>query len=606
MVVLISRQAWEAEPRQVEARVTRSGAARVVLCALACLPAGAGDLSERLQLTLDRVRKGGPPQYSPDFLLQDVTPQHVRRFTEYSGDVSGRYVGALAAALESGRAAPELDRLVPQILGWQKPEGYFGDPFQFDDAGPKEMRLLWGNGRLLTGLLEEHRRRPRPEILAAALRLAEFLLRIGPLMDSEPIRRRFEAKQFATGYICWTQNIEALAELYRLTRDDRWRRLAEQIAGRVERKPAEHAHGFLTSLRGIVALYEATGRAEFLARAEREWQAIVNGGEVTPAGGIPEAWRPNSIRTEGCGDADWVRLSLSLWRLTGQKKYLEMAERSIFNELALNQFETGDFGHRELTPNGVGQRNAVRAWWCCTLHGLRCLPEVREAAFRVRDDALFYDLPVDGAGKAAGLAAEAESTLGKDAQVRLSITAAGGRARAIHIRAPEWAAEVTLRINGVPRRTAVKEGYLTVRRRWKRGDRVAAACSLKTRAERKPDSNRIALVHGPWLLGIDEAGSPAYYEEMRGENRLAVTVGQDGTVSLPRAVRPRPGRFAVPVAQFSVTYAPGGYPLQPWKALLRPLAEQTGILSAEWEYWFVPAEPAGGVRAPQALRQAVQ
>jgi len=53
---------------------------------------------ERFHLTLRRVLEGEAPRYSDDFLLADVKPTAERRFTEYSGDLSGRYIGALATA----------------------------------------------------------------------------------------------------------------------------------------------------------------------------------------------------------------------------------------------------------------------------------------------------------------------------------------------------------------------------------------------------------------------------------------------------------------------------------------------------------------------------
>jgi hypothetical protein len=42
----------------------------------------------------------------------------------------------------------------------------------------------------------------------------------------------------------------------------------------------------------------------------------------------------------------------------------------------------------------------------------------------------------------------------------------------------------------------------------------------------------------------------------------------------------------VPEARFSVEYLPGGYPMIPSRAVLRPVAEQTGTRSLNWEFWF--------------------
>jgi DUF1680 family protein len=561
----------------------------VLATLLAASAAPAGDLSDRYRLTLDRVLRGGPPFYTEDFVLKDAIPEHVRRFTEYSGDVSGRYVGALAAAAaDLDRAIPPLDGIVPKLIRLQKPDGFFGDGFHYDNIGEKDMALIWGNGRLLIGLLEYHRYRPEPETLAAARRIAEFLLRLAPVMNSEENRQRFDRNQFASAYICWTQNIEAFAELYRLTKDERYLRVAEQIADFTGRGPSSHAHGFLTALRGIVELYRVGGDRKFLDQAEREWQSIVDSGEVLLPGSVPEAWRPNMTRTEGCGEADWVRLTLALWQTTAKPKYLEMAERTIFNELAMNEFNTGDFGNRTFAPNGVAGHGASRAWWCCTLHGLRCFPDIVAGAFRARQGTLLYDLPVDGRVRDEGLAVRAESSLGRNGTAAILVTASDGNRRAIAIRRPEWSSTVALRLNGTPLNAVERDGYLHTERAWKTGDRLLVSYALKTRAVRKPDSQRVALFHGPWLLGVDDAGTPAWYDEVHERNRLAIEIGADGAVQLQRLPAPQTRPFSVPVAQFQVMFQHGGYPVQPARAVLRPLAEQTGMPATSWEYWFTP------------------
>jgi DUF1680 family protein len=550
--------------------------------------AAAGDLTDRYQLTLERVLSAGTPAFSEDLILKDVIPEHVRRFTEYSGDVSGRYVGALAAAaLDRNAPFSKLDQLVPKIIGLQKPDGFFGEAFHYTQLKPNDMALLWGNGRLLIGLLEYYRHNPQPEVLAAARRLGDFLVKIGPTLNSDEVRRQFQSGQFASGYICWTQNVEPFAELFRLTKDSRYRQMAEAIADRTERRPSEHSHGFLSSVRGIVDLYRVTGERKYLDRAEREWHGVIESGNLLLPGSIPEAWRPDIVRTEGCAEADWVRLSLALWQLTGKSEYLEKAELSLFNELSMNQFTTGDFGHRLIANTGVAGHNFGRAWWCCTLHGLRCFPDVLSSAFRLSDGVLSYDLPVDGRARGEGLAVSADSALGRDGSVRLQITSADGKTRTLAIRQPSWARDMEISVNGRKLDAPNRNGYRQLTRGWKAGDRVLVKYAMTTRTVRDPQSKRVALFHGPWLLGIDEAMNPYYFDEPSNENRLRLAApAADGAVALDRAPVTGAVKFAVPAARFTVTYLQGGYPMTPGKAVLRPVAEQTGTSTTTWEFWF--------------------
>src|SRR5580698_8536443 len=94
---------------------------------------GQGDLQARYELTLRRVLSGESPAYTEEFLLADVRPDPVRRFTEYSGDLSGRYIGALAVAAQAyGKPFPGLDGLVEKVIALQKVDGYFGAGFHYD------------------------------------------------------------------------------------------------------------------------------------------------------------------------------------------------------------------------------------------------------------------------------------------------------------------------------------------------------------------------------------------------------------------------------------------------------------------------------------------
>jgi hypothetical protein len=45
----------------------------------------------------------------------------------------------------------------------------------------------------------------------------------------------------------------------------------------------------------------------------------------------------------------------------------------------------------------------------------------------------------------------------------------------------------------------------------------------------------------------------------------------------------------IPSSHFRVPYLPGGYQMQPQTAVLRPVAEQTGLAhKTQWIVWFDP------------------
>ncbi len=540
---------------------------------------------DRYELTLNRVLRGTSPAYTEEFLLADLHPTASRRFTEYSGDLSGRYIGALAtAARVYGSNFASLEHLIPKVIALQKSDGYFGSTFHYDKPTDNDLALLWGNGRLLVGLLEYYRYKRKPAVLAACKRLGEFLLRIAPLMLSKDIRNEFGSAHFASGYICWTQQTEGLANLYTVTHDERYRLLAEQIADLIERRPGDHVHGYLTSLRGVMDLYHTTQEARLLHLCDLAWRDVVESEDLLVTGGVPEGWSPNKHRTEGCAEVDWLRLNLSLWKATANPKYLAAAERVAFNELALNQFATGDFGHRVLTPTGISGDGAARAWWCCTLHGLRYFPDVQTAAFRQEAGALCYDLPIDSAinddrTSSARLSAIATSSLANDGSVRITITSADENPASLRIRNPDWSQTLAIRLNGRTSQFPIEREYVRVHRQWQCGDLVEVSYVMSLRSKTS-EQKRTTFSYGPWLLGAPASHNAAYFNELTIENKLIVEKNQK--------VEENPiGPFTVPVAARSFACIPAEFPEQQETVTLRAVAEQTGEPSTSWELRFL-------------------
>ena len=559
-------------------------------------------MRERYELTLRRVLSGTCPAYTQEFLLADVRPTPERRFTEYSGDLSGRYVGALATAARVYHTSlPGLDSLVERIVALQKPDGYFGSDFHYEKPTDQDLALLWGNGRLLVGLLEYYRYKPSESVLTACTRLGNFLVRISPLMLSKDIRNEFGAAHFASSYICWTQQTEGLANLYLVTQDARYKTLTEEIAVVIERRPGDHVHGYLTSLRGVMDLYQMTSDTRLLRQCEVAWQDVVQSPDLLITGGVPEGWSPNKHRTEGCAEADWLRLNLSLWRVTGDPKYLVMAERTTFNELAFNQFDTGDFGHRVLSDTGFLGDGAVRAWWCCTLHGLRYFPDIQSSAFRSADGALWYDLPIDSHIETTSLSAAATSSLAKNGTIRITITSGGETPASLRIRKPEWAKALTIRLNNTVSPYSVDEGYVHIRRRWKTGDVITVNYAMSLRYE-STSQERVAYFYGPWLLGASASDNPRYFNDLTTGNKLS-----SATNTAISGVRHPSRRFTVPIAVTSLHYTPAEFPDQQESVVLRAAAEQTGQLSTSWDFrflttptlrWF-PRRSSGGSLLPK-------
>ncbi len=538
-------------------------------------------LYARYCLTRDRVLSGTEPAYSSEFLFSDLRGEPGRRFTNFSGDTSGRWIGALASS--SATFKEEFSGLSPFVesaLKLQHPEGYFGKSFNADDPSDDDLALLWGNGRLLVGLAEYYSLGHDPAVLQAARRLGDFLVKIAPRFNSAQMEQAFGSAHFATSYICWTQQTEGLAELYALTKDVRYRDVCADISRRITRRPGDHVHGFLSSVRGTLDLYKATGNDEHLQTVLRHWKDVTESGDILVTGGVPEAWSPKRLRTEGCAECDWLRLNLELHAVTGQEEFLRRAEDVLFNEFSMNQFWTGDFGHAFLgdlgqadyshAQSGAGEPRIVlvRAWWCCTLHGLRAFPAVQQRVFRQSEDRLIYQIPVDGWFESDGIKVTARSWLAAEGKVEIKVERASRGAR-LEVRQPHWAGAIALSHKG-----QALPGLLVSD--LESGDAITIQYSMKKRVSPLDAKGERKTVHvGPWLLGASAADQQSYFNELHRDNVLL----ED---SLREATSTNALPFAVPIAARRCSVLPAEYPVQPSEVELRAVSEQTAHPPSRW------------------------
>jgi len=534
------------------------------LCVTSAFP---GDLTDRFDRTRARVLDGKEPRYDAELLLADLDGDGSRLFTDFTGDLSGRFLGATATVGRSDpRAAARAAELIEGILSRQRDDGGFGRRLDYGSVDREHMAQLWGLGRLLVGLVEFAEANGDDRSRSAALRLGDYLAELGPRLNRRDVRGRANGSWLANGYGCWTQNMEGLAALCRLSGERRYLDAARAIVPFADGFEGEHSHGRLSTLRGMLALAELSGDSVLTERVARAWESLAASGHVRLSGAVAEYLEPNPTRDEGCSNADWLRLSLMLWHLSGDPKYLEAAERSYFNGFLANQFANGDFGHRVFAERGL-RAGGVRAWWCCTLHGLRAFSAVSASAFVADGDGLFYVLPVDGEGSSSGLRARAESTLSTNGEVRLTVLEAPTEPTEIRVRLPRWAAAVRL-----SREAQEGEGFVAVRRQWKKGEELRIEYELAA-GELRDNQGGLALTLGPSLLGIDELTTPAYFGQPYDQVRL---------LSPPTDTAGRGGLEALP----SVGFLVAGYPSQPGRAKLTPWGDSAGEVRRDYRFYL--------------------
>jgi hypothetical protein len=347
-----------------------------------------GETRARLERAYQRL--GSPPLDDPEFVLADVQFHLQRRFTEYSGDISGRMLGALnATGAILGGSPKMIETLMAGFRKCQKADGHFGAEQDLPRGVSQErdMPICWGNGRLLLALCERYRRAPTPELLAMARRLGEYVISTRPYYGK---RENFErvGGNYASGFTtCYPSMIDGLAALGQITGEQRFYDEARFIArlSLIDNEfKAHHSHGRLTAYRGMLDLDRFTGTQEFLDPVRAGCKTITDT-LLMPTGGITERFDRTDPRDEGCTEADWIRVNLLLWQATGDTRCLDAAECALRNHLLAMQSPNGGFGHHVFRtlhggdkPYLAGGVNHVgyEAYWCCSMHGTQILADV--------------------------------------------------------------------------------------------------------------------------------------------------------------------------------------------------------------------------------------
>jgi hypothetical protein len=468
-----------------------------------------------------------------------------RPFKQYSGDISGRYLEIMAMAARGDvRVHPAFTAMLDEVVKHQRPGGYYcasgtidwQQPIDYvnefsSGSGGRMLPALWGNSRMLCGLVEAMRAFPDHDgVASAARKLGDFYIAMLPRFnDPARIAEYSSAGSYAAGHVtCWFPAMEGLVKLGTLTGEPKYIDAAKAIAAfyeRFDRLPIDHAHGMLCCHVSLLLLFEATKDPDYLKRVEARWDTLVTGGYINPAGGILEKCHVSFSRDEGCGIADWLRLNLALGKTTGKPRYWAMAERTLHNHFLQNQNGKGGFGHRDMqTDNhgvcGLNHRNE-ESTWCCSFHGELGFAHLRKHLISLADGMVNCHFALDfSASDASGsITSVLRNGVNPGEVMRQRITLAGRPGVWVRVRIPHWADRVTaLDATGKPVPMESSDGWCSTAQPVNEVEfaYTGGVYAENRRCTRLPDGpvpgKPFVLGYGPKLLAVEglSAKSPAW------------------------------------------------------------------------------------------------
>lgn len=336
--------------------------------------------------------------------------------------------------------------------------------------------------------------------------------------------------------------LEVWAQLYQLTRDEKYLTLAKRYADAgLFRKLKEgkdsltncHANASIPFTHGAAKMYEITGDSDWLEVIKLFWKAAVTDRGMFSTTGMNagEFWVPPHMQGHFLGSSDqefctvynMVRTASYLLKYTGEAQYADYIERALYNGfLAQQNAQTGMPAY--FLPLGAGSRKKwgtkTRDFWCC--HGTMVqaqtlYPELVWFTDGDKITAAQY-IPSEFTAEMNGANVTVSQTPGMkyyndqaffdekdDGQMsrwllKFSVKCDKPARFTLSLRVPEWAKGVELEVNGKNTAAPVKDGWLDITADWQ-NDSVQVFFPSELRAETLPDMPELmAVVDGPIVL----------------------------------------------------------------------------------------------------------
>ena len=336
--------------------------------------------------------------------------------------------------------------------------------------------------------------------------------------------------------------LEVWAQLYQLTKDEKYLTLAKRYADAgLFRKLKEgkdsltncHANASIPFTHGAAKMYEITGDSDWLEVIKLFWKAAVTDRGMFSTTGMNagEFWVPPHMQGHFLGSSDqefctvynMVRTASSLLKYTGEAQYADYIERALYNGfLAQQNAQTGMPAY--FLPLGAGSRKKwgtkTRDFWCC--HGTMVqaqtlYPELVWFTDGDKITAAQY-IPSEFTAEMNGAKVTVSQTTGMkyyndqaffdekdDGQMsrwllKFSVKCDKPVRFTLSLRVPEWAKGVELEVNGKNTAAPVKDGWLDITADWQ-NDSVQVFFPSELRAETLPDMPELmSVVDGPIVL----------------------------------------------------------------------------------------------------------
>ncbi len=552
----------------------------------------------------------------------EVKTARIRNFEIVGGSREGKFEGifyddsdvfkaleAIAYSLKN-RPNPTLekkaDEWIDKIAVAQQADGYINTYYTLNGLDKRwsdmSMHEDYNGGHLIEAAVAYYQATGKRKLLDVSIRFADhFDSLFGP-----------GKRHWVTGH----QELElALVKLYKVTQNTKYLDMAKWL---LDERGHKYAQGYTwtewkdtayaqdvnpvkeqTEITGhaVRAMYMYTGAADvasltgdegYMNAMKTVWEDVVHR-NMYITGGIGSSGNnegfsvdydlPNEqAYCETCASVGMVFWNQRMNLLTGESKYFDVLERSLYNGALDGLSLSGDrfFYGNPLASNGKHFRREWFGTACCPSNIARLVSSLGNYIYNKSSDALWVNLYVSSQTKLnlskTTVSIEQKSNYPWEGDISFSINPEKKSKFSVMLRLPGWAtgetvpgdlyrfanasnSVITLKVNGKDFPYTIDKGYAAIVRDWRKGDVITLSLPMVveeiiSKETVKANEGRIALQRGPLVYcveGADNAGqawnfivpeNTTYISKFNAEllngvvtiqaNVPAVTIGEDG------------------------------------------------------------------------------
>lgn len=487
-------------------------------------------------------------------------PSDTTKVTGYSFDDTDVYK-TIEGASYSLQTYPDkqlahyMDSVLDIVAAAQEPDGYLYTARTMNPKHPHEWagskrwekveelsHEFYNLGHMVEGAIAHYQATGSRKFLDIAIRYADCVCR--EIGDGEGQVVRVPGHQIAE---------MALAKLYLVTGDQKYLDQAKFFLdkrGYTSRKDeysqahkpvieqdeaVGHAVRAAYMYAGMADVAALTGDTSYVQAIDRIWDNIVSK-KLYITGGIGatnqgEAFGKNyelpnmSAYCETCAAIGNVYVNYRLFLLHGDAKYYDVLERTLYNGLisGVSLDGGGFFYPNPLESMGQHQRQPWFGCACCPSNICRFIPSLPGYVYAVKDNQVYVNLFMGNEAelKVGGkkVILHQETRYPWDGHVTLTVDKNAAGMFAMKIRIPGWVRNqvvpsdlytysdgkrpgYSVKVNGEAVTSALEQGYFTIERKWKKGDRVELQLDMEVRTVKangkvEADRGRMAVERGP-------------------------------------------------------------------------------------------------------------